>query len=173
MRAQDATAEEQVLAQRMEQIRDDPAFNVDGARIAAKRLVPDLYARRGFRRAWTPEARDQLQRAVADSAADGLAPEDYLQTQLARTCGAAGAAGASLELQVDCDVLLTDSLTRLLYQLAFGKVDPKSLDPNWNFTRTLHLKDPTGFVQEVIDSGEVQARIEREKPQHQMYVGLK
>jgi murein L,D-transpeptidase YcbB/YkuD len=172
-RGQDAAADERILEQRVEQIRDDPAFNIGGTHIAAKRLVPDLYARRGFRTAWTPQAREALQRAVADSAADGLDPEDYLQTQLARTCGAAGAPGASRDVQIDCDLLLSDSLTRLLYQLAFGKVDPQSLDPNWNFTRNLHVEDPAAFVQEIIDSGDVYARIEREKPQHRMYVDLK
>jgi len=172
--AQDPAQESEILHARVEQIRDDPAFEIGGARIAAKRLLPALYARREFTRVWTkPAARDDLLRAVRASAADGLDPEDYLLGALQSARAAAEAAGASLDAQIDYDLLLSEALIRLLYHLAFGKVDPQSFDPNWNFTRKVHLHDPAAFVQESIDSGELYARIEREKPQHEMYRDLK
>src|SRR5262249_19388984 len=65
------------------------------------------------------------------------------------------------------------ALARLLYHLMLGKVDAATFDPNWNFTRELGVSDPIAFVQEVIDSGQVDARIEALKPQLGFYRELK
>ncbi len=172
--AQEVTPESDLLHRRVEQIRDDPATTVAGAKLAARRLVPELYVRRGFTRAWTQAAaREDLLRAIRDSAADGLDPDDYLLGALERARAEAERPGASLEAQIDYDLLQTEALTRLLYHVIFGKVDPQSFDPNWNFTRKLHVEDPVLFVQEAIDSGELYARVQREYPQHEMYRNLK
>src|SRR5262245_7698520 len=62
----------------VERIRDDPAKLVRGEAIAARRVLPELYANRGFSLAWgSAEARAELLRAIRDSAADGLDPQDY------------------------------------------------------------------------------------------------
>ena len=172
--AQDTRSEPEHLRAHAEQIRDDPAFSVLSVPIASKRLVPELYARHGFTRIWTsPSAREDLLRAIRDSAADGLDPEDYLLSTLERARAAADAPGASLDAQIDYDLLLSDALIRLLYHLMFGKVDAQSFDPNWNLARKVHLEDPAIFVQESIDSGELYARIEHEKPQNELYRRLK
>ena len=51
--AQDDRPEPEHLRAHVEQIRDDPAFGLLGVPIASKRLIPELYARRGFTRIWT------------------------------------------------------------------------------------------------------------------------
>jgi len=171
---QDPASESEALREHVEQVRDDPSFDISGVRIAARRLIPELYARRGFTRAWTvPAAREDLLRAIRESAADGLDPEDYLYSTLERVRAEAEAEPASLDAQVHYELLLSEALIRLFYHVIFGKVDPKSFDPNWSFTRRVHLEDPASFVQEAIDSGELFARIEREKPQHDFYRRLK
>ncbi len=168
------SSESDVLRARVVQIRDDPSFAVFGTPIAARQLVSDFYARRGFELAWTaPAARDDLLLAVYESEADGLDPEDYLLNALLAARRQGEAADASLEVLADYDLLQTEALIRLLYHLILGKVDPKSLDPSWNFTRNVRVDDPTAFVEAFIDSGELYARIEREKPQHEMYRNLK
>ncbi|MBM4335216.1 MAG: hypothetical protein FJ108_04785 [Deltaproteobacteria bacterium] len=173
-RGEDPALESEILRARVEQIRDDPSFSILGAEFAAKRLIADLYARRGFTRVWTaPSSSDALLRAIRDSAADGLDPEDYLLGALVTAQRAAQAPAASAQVQIDCDLLLTEALIRLLYHVSFGKVDPKSLDPSWNFTRRIHESDSAARVQQLIDSGELYARIELAKPQHAMYRGLK
>ena len=139
-RAEDTRPEPEHLRAHAEQIRDDPAFRVLGAPIAAKRLVPELYERHGFTRIWTaPAAREDLLRAIRDSAADGLDPEDYLLSTLERARAAAEAPGASLDAQIDYDLLLSDALIRLLYHLMFGKVDPRDFDPELE----LHAQAPS------------------------------
>jgi murein L,D-transpeptidase YcbB/YkuD len=160
--AQSADPERELLRDRIEQLRANPETPVGGVAIAAPGLVAQLYEHRGFAREWSPEASEQLARAIDAAEADGLNPEDYLRSPLAK-------APAGIER----DLLQTDALVRLLYHLLLGKVDPTRFDPNWNFTRKLHLTDPVTFVQEVIDSGEVYERIEREKPQLDLYRRLK
>ena len=173
-RAQEDAPESEILRAHVEQIRDDPGTDISGAPIAARRLLPELYARRGFTRAWTAAAaREDLLRAIRESAADGLDPEDYLLSTLERVRAEAEAEGASLDAQVHYDLLQSEALARLLYHLIFGKVDPRSFDPNWNFTRRVHLEDPTAYLQESIDSSDLLARIDREKPQHDLYRRLK
>ncbi len=173
-RAEDTRPEPEHLRAHAEQIRDDPEFRVLGAPIAATRLVPELYERHGFARIWTARAaREDLLRAIRDSAADGLDPEDYLLSTLERARAAAEAPGASLDAQIDYDLLLSDALIRLLYHLMFGKVDPRDFDSNWNFTRKIHLENPTAFLLQSIDSGELYARIEAEKPRNELYRRLK
>jgi L,D-transpeptidase YcbB len=172
--AQTAPSESEVLRERVEQLREDADAQVEGVTLAAKRLVSELYERRGFAPLWTAsEARDGLLRAVRESRGDGLDPEDYLLSPLERARGKAEAPGASLGARLDYDVLQSEALVRLLYHLIYGKVDPRSYDPDWNFTRSLHHGDPAEFVQKLIDSGEVYARIEAEKPSYPAYGRLR
>lgn len=172
-RGEDPALESEILRARVEQIRDDPSFGILGAEFAAKRLIAELYARRGFRTIWSAGAVDALLRAIRDSAADGLDPEDYLLGALETAQRAVQAPGASLQTRIDADLLQSEALIRLLYHVRFGKVDPKSLDPSWNFTRRLHASDSVALVQQVIESGELYERVELAKPQHAMYRGLK
>ncbi|MFL6575478.1 MAG: hypothetical protein ACJ8MR_02595, partial [Povalibacter sp.] len=56
---------------------------VHGARIALREPVQEFYMRRGFRPAWlNADNSVQLRKALADSEADGLDPEDYYRSLL-------------------------------------------------------------------------------------------
>jgi murein L,D-transpeptidase YcbB/YkuD len=172
--SQEEMSEGDLLRARIEMLQQNPDASVRGVRIAARRALPTLYERRDFAPAWSErDAREELLRAVRGSYGDGLDPEDYLLSPLEAARAEADAPGASLETRIDYDLLLTDSLARLLYHLIFGKVDPHGFDARWNFTREVNDVDPARFLQDVIDSGEVQARIDGEKPSHRMYTALR
>jgi len=160
--AQSPDDDRERLRERIEQIQADPETRVGGVRLAASSFVARLYERHDFAPEWTPAASEQLARAIEAIEADGLDPEDYLRSALAQA-----PAG------IDRDLLQSEALVRLLYHLLLGKVDPTTFDSNWNFSRQLPESDPIAFVQQVIDSGEVDARIEREKPQLELYRQLK
>jgi len=53
------------------------------------------------------------------------------------------------------------------------KITPKSFDPHWNFTRDVRDVEPAAFLDEIVESGQVQARIEAEKPDHELYLQLR
>ena len=167
-------APSEALRERVERVRDDPAALVHGRSIAARRAIPELYANRGFAPAWTsPAAREQLLRAVRDSAADGLDPEDYNLSALEQLAAETAQPGASEDLWLDYDLLQTDALARLLYHLVFGKLDPREMTPHWNFQRDVHRGEPAAYLQSVIDAPSLYDQIEREKPQNEMYRRLR
>jgi murein L,D-transpeptidase YcbB/YkuD len=172
--AQSASGPNEALRERVERIRDDPSYRVRGHAIAARRALPELYANRGFTRAWTSaDARAELERAIRDSAADGLDPEDYHRSALEELRAATALPEAPEETWLDYDVLQTDALARLVYHLLFGKLDPADLDPHWSFEREVHHGAPAAFLQALIDSPSLFAAVEREKPQHEMYRDLR
>ena len=164
----------EMLRERVEGVRDDPGAVVHGESIAARRVLPDLYANRGFTPAWTSAgARVELLRAIRDSAADGLDPEDYHLSALEKLGTQTRAPGAPEGLWLDYDLLQTDALARLLYHLSFGKLDPTELTPHWNFDREVNHGPPTQLLQSVIDAPSIYAAIERVRPQHQLYRTLR
>lgn len=172
--AQVPSGADEHLRELVESVRDDPDYRVRGQSIAARRALPELYENRGFTRAWTsPTARAELARAIRDSAADGLDPEDYHLSALESLRAATERPDAPEELWLDYDVLQTDALARLVYHFLFGKVDPGELDPNWNFYRDVHRGGAAPFLQKLIDAPSLYAEIAREKPQHEMYRDLR
>ena len=73
--AQEAESESELLREKVELLHENPESRVQGVHIASRRALPALYERRGFTPAWTdPDAREELLRAVRESAADGLDP---------------------------------------------------------------------------------------------------
>src|SRR5262245_22741641 len=131
------------LRYRIEQLRDDKRLSIEGVVIAATRLIPEFYERRGFQPAWTqPRAVDELLQLISRVDAEGLSPEDYHVQTIGRLRARTGNPGGDSALRADLDILLTENLIRLGYHLRFGKVDPYELYPNWNFSRDLAGKDP-------------------------------
>ncbi len=120
---------------------------VAGAEIASSDVFWLLYENNGYRPLWTdPERIADLIDLVGRAEEEGLLPRDYHSETLKRL---RSERSANLG---DLDLLLTDSLIRYLYHQDFGKVDPSSLDSNWNLTRKLGDLDPGQFVLGAIQS---------------------
>ena len=163
---------QQIMQSRMVQLQDSNSLYIDGNKIAAVRLIPELYTKRQFTLAWQDGSkRDELIGIIRHIDSEGLNPEDYLlhsllkYHELARTLTDTD--------RVDFDILLTESLVRLGYHLRFGKVDPKSQDPNWNLNRSLENEDPADIIQALIDSDSIQAFIDRTIPRQPFYARYK
>jgi murein L,D-transpeptidase YcbB/YkuD len=164
----------QAIAAALAPLADTQTATVHGARIALGDLIEPFYARRGFSAAWSDEQNAaELRRALADSAADGLNPADYhlpLLEELAREIRDPGATDA---LRAQYDILCTEALLRLAYHLSFGKVDPETFDPQWNYARTVGARDVTRAIEDALASRNIYERIEALKPTHRLYAGLK
>ena len=166
---------DQLIRGRMEELRARKRLTVEGASIAAVNLIPRFYEQRGFQPAWTnPGRASAFVQFVSRMDAEGLDPEDYYYGTLKGLLTRAEQPGGLDPAQrADFDILLTESLIRLAYQLRFGKVDPVRLDPNWNFTRSLGDKDPVQTLESAISSDSIQSFIEDEIPQLDYYDRLK
>ncbi len=171
-----ATPTESDLRQRIEQLKENGKLNVAGVTIGAIELLPQLYERSEFNRLWTRESDiEALLAAIRASDQDGLDPDDFhLQplTRLRRELHATekphkpGAAA-------DFDLLLTDALLRLGYQLFYGKVDPESLDAGWNFERPLLNEEAVPAIELALRSGTIAELLRSLEPQDPTYAALK
>jgi L,D-transpeptidase YcbB len=161
------------LRSRIEQFHDGKGLTIEGAVIAATKLIPEFYERRGFERAWTqPRAVDELLQLISRVDAEGLNPDDYHAQAIGRLRARTGSPQGASAL-ADLDILLTESLIRLGYHRRFGKVDPYDLYPNWNFTRELAGKDPAETLESAINSASLVRFIEDFSPQLDLYGRLK
>ncbi len=150
------------------------AATVHGADVAMTDLLRQFYSRRQYRPAWTqPQIAAQLRRALADSYDDGLDPADYHLPLLEELSSQAEADSAIATVRGQYDILMTEALLRLGYHLSFGKVEPQSFDPQWNYGRTLARIDVAGEIERAIAAQDVYQRIEALKPTHRLYVSLK
>lgn len=88
--------------------------------------VPEIYEQRRFSRLWSDRDRvATLIRAIRASTADGLVPRHYHLARIERLPSASpgGESAPSGRANAIDDILLTDSLARLVLDLRFGKVN--------------------------------------------------
>jgi L,D-transpeptidase YcbB len=158
------------LRARTEQLRAGGEVVVDGARIAARRLIPEFYERRGYRPAWTrPDQATALLELIERSAAHGLDPADYHVAALKRLLRDLPADDAVV---ADRELLFTDALIRFAYHLHFGKADPRALYAGWTFTRALGAIDPVPALEAALAAPRLDEALERYAPQLPAYRNL-
>ena len=158
----------EALRERVEALRSESDPGGEAHR-AARALIAGLYEARGFEPLWTDAGRvASLRRAVDASVTHGLDPRDYHAPALDLSpVPGDGRALAQREL------LLTDALVRLAYHLHFGKADPRSLQPSWNFARTLGGADPAAALAQLASAPDPAAALERLAPSLPAYADLR
>ncbi len=157
-----ATPEEaELLRARMEQLEASGGLAVTGVELTASDLLLEFYARRGFEPAWHGAKRLEELRELADLAVEeGLSERDYPLPELTELVDRV-AAGSTPAERVDADILATETLIRIGYQLRFGKVNPAQLDADWNFDRRLQPGiDPAETIESVLEAPNIRARVE-------------
>ncbi|MEZ5542512.1 MAG: L,D-transpeptidase family protein [Pseudomonadota bacterium] len=156
---------------RLAALRDDHEVTVD----RSTGVLPALYAQRDYTPVWSnPAAVHQLISAIERIDADGLDPADYNLAALKLLLERNNETGnANPERTANLDLLLTDSLIRLCYHLAFGKVDPEEIDSSWNTTR--QREDLAGLLQhsDAIERGQIDGLLESLRPQSHIYRQLR
>lgn len=162
----------EAIRERVDELRYSSDYEVRGTRIVLGHYVAPYYERRAFLSCWTEPGRvDQLLAALGDVRSDGLNPLDYHveALQAYRDAMRNGKALAPGE-QADLEVLATDALMLAASHLFFGKVDPETLSPQWNFTsRPVTSPDPLGSLAERIDKGDIRGIFDGARPQHTWY----
>ena len=138
--------------------------HVAGEPIVARFALPRLYAATGGRLFWVDEARwTALLAAIRAAPDDGLTSADYHLAALEQLATAA-------DRGVDADLLATDAYLLLLRHLYLGKVDPVSIEPNWNVPlRPVREQDALHFVSNAITSGQIRESAASLRPKHWLY----
>jgi murein L,D-transpeptidase YcbB/YkuD len=144
---------------------------VEGEEVASRVVLPQFYARRRFRPAWSdPADVDALLGAVRESVDHGLDPADYHEAALAALRPLEGAdAGHAAAL----DLLLTDAVLRLAYHFQYGKVDPSTLDADWNFVRELPDADYVMALEAALSAHRIRPALDELAPRGWLYEALR
>jgi murein L,D-transpeptidase YcbB/YkuD len=161
-------------------IRSGEQVELEGEYVFSKIVLPEFYENRDFMPAWDSwEALMDAVRALEMSYQDGLNPDDYHADALAMIINKIEHKLKEDELDYDWvaefDILITDAILLYAYHLIEGKVDPESLDPNWNYTFREISPDAPYNLEKHIESGTVSRALGQLRPQapvYQMYIDL-
>ena len=165
----------QTIATAVQALSNGTTLTIEGDPLVSRIVLPALYERHGNAPLWSNRrAIDQLLTVIRSIDREGLVPADYhlgaleaLQQRLKAERGT-----APPELTADFDLLLTDALVRLGYHLAFGKVDPEALDPDWNMQRQIEYLDAVRQLDESIHDGRIDALLASLRPAAPAYARL-
>jgi L,D-transpeptidase YcbB len=156
-----------------ERLCKERALRLQGSTIVCSQVVAQFYQQRCFLPAWSdPNAIADLIRAIHTGEADGLPSEDYHLAAIEILSRQTGEP-SSPELVAERDLIMTDAIVRLSQNLLFGKVNPRTLFPDWNLSRTDTNINLTQAVQQAIDAKQITSLIENLRPKNPYYLQLK
>jgi murein L,D-transpeptidase YcbB/YkuD len=140
---------QEAIKSRVESLKAKGELSIDGARIASRKVLPELYEASGFNLLWQNTSNvKSLMAEIESIEGDGLLPRNYHASQLQ----ALQSQTKDPAKKADFDLLLTDAVIRLAYHLVFGKVDPEALDSNWNLSFVIDDANPNKFFKNLIGS---------------------
>jgi murein L,D-transpeptidase YcbB/YkuD len=163
-----ALGAEESLQSLMQRLSAQGQVEIAGATVYDLPVTQQFYQRSAWVPAWTrPEAIGELAAAIDQAWREGMNGKDYHQKQVH------GLIDGSLTLDRPArDLLLTDSLERLTYHYALGKVDPQKYRASWNFHRDLPPVDPGAWMADVVAQGGIGAGLDQLKPANAIYKRL-
>ena len=160
-----------IIQDRIDQILTTGQLAIGSVHVASKQILPKLYERNHFQLIWQNlQNVNDLLNELKTIEEDGLNPKDYhLSTLLDQKLHLEQSEPPEPSLLADYDILLTDSLIRLISHLYFGKVDPENLHPNWNMTRKINDIDPVEDIERTLRSAQLAKALKRIRPQLKTY----
>lgn len=166
--AMTALASQESMQPVLQRLSGEGQLELAGTTVYNLSVTQEFYARDQSKPAWTnPAAVRELAAAIDQAWREGMNGRDYHQDQVQ------GLLEGTLGLDVaERDLLLTDSLVRLTYHYALGKVDPAEYVASWNYDRDLPEIDPVAWLDEVIVNGGIGAGLDILKPATPTYQNL-
>lgn len=129
-----------------------------------------FYLARAYRPAWNEAGRAEALLAAVETVQEhGLDPADFAPGRLR----AALAVPPAIDGRVERELLLTDTLAELLRQVRYGKLDPRSLHREWNFTPPPDPYARAGELARVLQAADLRAAIEAQAPDLPLYRALR
>lgn len=165
-----------LLRRHIETLEAAGRVELQGVTMGRENILPEFYRRRGFAAAWTDPARVRALLGILAAAPEhGLDPNDYFLPRLKALSAGLGKSSPTADsaARADLDLLLTEALIRYGYQRRFGKVNPETLDPAWNFGRGFAVgTDPVAVLAEAVAAPSLQAYLDAKVPGGPWYVLL-
>ncbi len=153
-------------------------INSLGLTIKDNNVLKDFYSKQNYDPAWLDFAAiDDALAGILKLDEDGLNPDDYYYStlnSLYQKFKVADKIDASEFASFD--VLLTEAIIKAADHLISGKVDPILLKRRWEIAVDNYksrFDDPAQALKDAISNKNVSAELEKLKPSHYMYTGLK
>ena len=155
-------------------IRSGEPVEIEGEYVFSNTILPEFYENRDYMPAWDSwEALIDAVGTLERSYEDGLDPEDYHADVLAIIIDKIEHKLNEGELDYDWiaefDILITDAILMYAYHLIKGKVDPESLNPNWNYAFRDISPDAPYKLEKYIESGTISRALNDLRPQIPVY----
>jgi len=163
------------IKKRVGYLQSNGDLTVQNCPICSKTVIPLLYEQFGFNSAWTNrKSVEQLILVLETIDGDGLNASDYHLSLIKNIRAQLKTNNDVLpSFAADFDLLLSDSLVRLVYHLLVGKVDPVALDTNWNMDRVVGDPDQISRMAASITDGSIVNLIQSMRPQSEIYTRLR
>lgn len=135
-------------------LEQQQTIEIEGEKITSgARVLSGIYQQRQYSPIWTDSEQIlTLMSNIATIDEDGLNPDDYHYRTIIGLQQKTEQESINQEDQANLDILMTNSLLRLVYHLKFGKVVPQKLDSNWNYKREFVDDDPIALFNTVLSS---------------------
>lgn len=164
-RAQTSVATE--LERHVRALREAGGIEVEGVTLTRASGIVELYEENAFQPLWTSaRSAAELDAVIRTIDADGLRPADYHQAVIATLSRAQPASRTSARL----DLLRTDALIRLAYDMRYGKAT--TLRPPFSAGSPANPEIDIARLRRTILTGRIAAEVNALRPGHFVYRGL-
>lgn len=172
--AQSAVNEDEPADQQIRRLierasEQDRAIFVGNIALISRKALPEFYLKRNFNPAWTKKRDIQEFIEILEAGYDeGLNPEDY---HLSGIISYQGIKRKNEVEKAELDLLLTDAFLSYTSHMLVGKVDPQSIQAEWQIHR--READLVEVLHKALSTGKIAEHIDELRPNWWVYNGLK
>ncbi len=156
------------------QVNKEDSSSILSVDLFSTQLLPKMYKASNFKPLWLDH--DNLEDgmiAIQNSVEDGLLPEDYHWNEIDELFNQLIVADTiRFEHLAKLDILLTDGIIFYAFHLLKGKVNPESLDANWNYASKMLPTDALKLFMNAIDKKQVLDELYKFRPDSDHYRAL-
>lgn len=156
----------EAIRDRVGALRTAPDAVIAGVAIRFPLAVAGLYERRGARPLWSRAGAEALPDALVRLAGDGLVPASYHLSALAALDGAAAAGDIA-----DLEIVRTDALLMAAHDIRFGRTRRPARSVARDVEQLTGM--PEAGVRDLMGRADLAARLQRLRPDHFAYAGLR
>ncbi len=149
------------LRVRLEQLRDCGKPTIAGVSLVSVGLLDDFYHRRNDRYVWHSSRQvESLRRLVERSADEGFQPNDFHAGEIAATTRGWAPPDLPASRRADAEILLSDSLLRLIRHYRYGRFDSRRMDKHLNHGKWASANDLIDDLEQVVRAEDLQVAVE-------------
>ncbi len=155
----------------IDSIENDELFKINNEYIFSKRVLPEMYKNSENTLNWhNKKNRADAIHCISNSWTDGLNPEDYHLNEINKLRDSL-LKNTHIDYKkiAEFDILLTDGLLLYSYHLIKGKIDPHSLDINWNFSSKNIPINPTKLFVDALEENKIKDVVLNLRPDSKIY----